>query len=279
MKIKILLCSLILQVAWLINFNTVWATENEYRIQNDIHIRKGFTDWGDGQIREYKFRNVAESVGYLTMFPIENIIQKIPNEVLENWNIEYRIHTSIDDAELAMVERLDMSNLYMHNIIDSPLSKGPIGDNCWYQLSAGVIQFLRNNVFVSIAPNFKNSSFDSTTEWLAREVDTLIMASEKVDNENLIPSPNIISVDIISELPMNWEKTVDVKINAEDPNFQKLFYRKYATGFGVVSETGYLTLSFNKIADASEDTGKAKVKIWVWNEDFVTSSVQIEIPF
>ena len=113
--------------------------DKQERNPNDIHIRQGFTDWGDGQIREYKFKDVAESVGYLTMFPIENISQKLPNEVLENWNIEYWIYTSIDDAELAMVERLDMSSLFVHNTIDYPLPQGQIGDN-WRQKQLSVLE-------------------------------------------------------------------------------------------------------------------------------------------
>ncbi len=254
--------------------------DKQERNPNDIHIRQGFTDWGDGQIREYKFKDVAESVGYLTMFPIENISQKLPNEVLENWNIEYWIYTSIDDAELAMVERLDMSSLFVHNTIDYPLPQGQIGDNCWYQLSVGAIQFLRNNVFVFITPEIYYSSVDTTiAEWLAREIDKSIMVSEKVDNANLILAPNILSVEIVSGLPVNWGETVDVKINATDEKSQQLFFRKYATGFAIISETGYLTLSLNKNADSSKDPGKAKVKIWVWNEDHIVASKEEYIPF
>ena len=105
------------------------------------------------------------------------------------------------------------------------------------------------------------------------------MESEKVDNANLIPAPNILSVEIVSGLPVNWEKTVDVKITATDEKSQQLFFRKYATGFGIISETGYLTLSLNKNADSSKDPGKAKVKLWVWNEDHIVASKEEYIPF
>ncbi len=199
---------------------------------------------------------------------------------MENWTIDYRIFKSIEDAELTMVERLDMSNLYMYNIIDSPLAKGPIGDNCFYQLSVGAVEFIRNNAFVSITPDINNSSYDATTtEWLARKVDSLIVASEKVDNISKIPAPEIASVQIISELPENWNKTVNVIVNATDQGSQHLKYRQYASGLGVVSESGNMILSFNKYADSTDNPGLAKVRIWVWNEDFITSSIQKEIPF
>ena len=122
----------------------------------NIHIRKGVWNWDNGP-HEYKFRNVSADAGFVASFPREAIQAELPENVLDSADIHYWIYTSVDAAELAMVERLDMSNLLMHNIIDSPLSEGQIGDNCWHQLLVGAIQFIRNNVFVYITPNINLS--------------------------------------------------------------------------------------------------------------------------
>ena len=248
-------------------------------LSQGIHIRKGVCSWGDYR-REYQFNDVPESIGYLTRFPIEDIRSRLSNKNLKNWNIEYHIFTSIEDAELAMVELLDMSNLYMYNIIDSTLSQGQLGDNCWHQLSVGAIRFIKNNVLVTITPKISDSSIDNTdAESIARKIESTIAESEKVDKATLIPAPEIQSVEILSDLPRNWEDTAEVLVNASDPNSRQLHFREYATGFAIVSETGQLTVSFNKNTDLTDDTSKAKVKIWIWNEDFLTSSVLAEIPF
>jgi hypothetical protein len=75
------------------------------------------------------------------------------------------------------------------------------------------------------------------------------------------------------------EDVVDIKIDAVDIDGKKLYYRKYATGFAIVSETGILKISFNENTDVTDDTTRARVKIWVWNEDHIVSSAEEEIPF
>lgn len=280
MKNIILIYKFILQIVILINTNNVCEAMSKSSNSNNIHIHKGFTERGEGKTREYQFYDVDERAGYFTTFPNEEIVKKFPKDLLEKWNLEYSIYTSFDDAELAMVEILDMSSLFMFNIVDLPLGKEQIGDNCWYQISVGSIKFIRNNVLVSISPKIYDSSFDTTiAQWLAKEVDTLIMKSEKVDDANLISAPEIHSVEIVSALPESWVGIVKVKVNATDQKSKQLFFRKYATGFGIISETGYLTLSLNKKADSSEVSDKAKVKIWVWNEDHVVASIEEYIPF
>jgi len=274
------ICFLIIQMLLFTGINYACAEGNRFVLQTDVHVRKGFMEWGNGQFREYKFNNIPESGGYLTMFPIEKFEEETPDSILDSWNIEYFIYTTVEDAELAMVERLEMSSLFVYNIIDHPLTRGQIGDNCWYQLSAGVIQFLRNNVYASVSPKVYDSSFDTIdAEWLARKVDTLIMESEKVYDVAQIPAPEIHSVEIVSALPEDWEATADVKVNATDPKSQKLLFRKYATGFAIVSETGTLKISFNKNTDLTEDSTIARVKIWVWNEDNIVASTELDIPF
>ncbi len=244
---------------------------------NGIHIRKGV--WGDPP-KEYKFNDVPENTGFLTGFPWEQIRKEVTEEILNSVDIDYWIYTSISDAEMAMVERLDMSSLLLRNMIDYPLQNGFIGDNCWHSIElTGSIIFIRNNILTFISPKV-NSQFDpKTIEQITRKIDSVIVKTDKVSSSSEIPAPIIQSVNIISDLPKNIEDAVDVKIDAVDVKGKKLYFRKYATGFAIVSETGVLTISFNENTDLTEDPGKAKVKIWVWNEDHLVSSIEKEIPF
>lgn len=238
--------------------------------QNGIHIRTSV--WNPEN--QYKFNDVDQNIGYITAFPIDKIEEEFSEDILQNWRINYGIFTSIDEAELAMVERLDMSHLWVLNMIDSPLPNGNIGDNCWYRLSSGAVEFIRNNVLVLINVN------DTTdVEHLARRIDTLLVESDKVKYTSLIHAPLIQSVEITSDLPENWDSTVEVKVSAMDQKAQKLFYRKYASGFALVSEDGNLSCSLNKNTDLTDNPNIAKIKIWVWNEDYVTSSIYVDIPF
>ncbi len=244
--------------------------------QNGIHIRTGV--WNPEN--QYKFNDVDQNIGYITAFPIDKIEEEFSEDILQNWRINYGIFTSIDEAELAMVERLDMSHLWVLNMIDSPLPNGNIGDNCWYRLPSGVIQFIRNNVLVLItAINVNDSTDTEYVEHLARKIDTLLVESDKVKYTSFIHAPLIQSVEITSDLPENWDSTVKVKVNAMDQKAQKLFYRKYASGFALVSEDGNLSCSLNKNTDLTDNPHIAKIKIWVWNEDYVTSSIYADIPF
>jgi len=260
---------------WIFNSCEVPNSDQD-NTPKETHIRYGFMDFG-GQFLEYEFYDISETVGYLTAFPGEHVEEKVGHEILRNWEIEYRVHTSIEDAELNMVERLDMSNLLMYNIIKDPLRDGQIGDNCWYQSHAGVISFIRNNVFVSIYPNCDNPPEDkSIFEWLARQIDASIISSAKVYHSNQIPAPTINSVEVLSEIPSNWGDIIKIQVNATDPNSKQLYFRVYASGFGIVSETGSMLIYLFQSAYSFEDSTTAKVKYWVWNEDFVTSSGYVE---
>lgn len=139
-------------------------------VETEFHIRKSICR-SDELSREYKFRNIPADAGFVISFPWENIRENVPEESLNAAEIQYWICTSVKDAELVMVERLDMSNLYMNNIIDTPLPQGQVGDNCWHQMTVEAIQFIRNNVFVSIFPTRNDSPEDfSVVEWLAGEI-------------------------------------------------------------------------------------------------------------
>lgn len=244
---------------------------------NSVHIRKGV--WGNPP-KQYKFRDIPEDTGFLTEFPWEQISKEVEEANLNSVDIDYWIYTSVSDAEMSMVETLDMSSLLLGNMIDYPLINGLIGDNCWHSIDlTGSIIFIRNNVLIFIKPKVHTQFDPKITEQIARQIDSVIIISEKVFSGTEIPAPVIHSMNIISNLPQNMEDVVDIEIDAVDVNGKKLYFRKYATGYAIVSETGILTISFNENTDLSEDSTKIKVKIWVWNEDHIVTSIEEYIPF
>ena len=117
--------------------------ENTKNDNEGIHSREGLLNIGDST-REYKFKDVPADVGFVTSFPWEAIHERVPNDIIDSIDIQYWIYKSVEDAELAIVECLDLSNLYMHNIIDLPLPQGQIGDNCWHQLSVCLLHSFLN---------------------------------------------------------------------------------------------------------------------------------------
>lgn len=261
-------------------FSFISCQKSEPEQNISFHNRDGFINLGEGKTRQYTFNDVTESAGYLTTFPTEAIEKKIPEETLDNWTLEYYIYTSFEDAELAMVEYLEMSSIAMLNMIDSPLVKGQIGDNCWYQLPLGSIRFIRNNILISIWPKNDYSSLVFTSvENIAREIDQIIIASPKIKDTQLIPAPKVNSIEMVSDLPKDWENIVKIKVNATDANNKQLFFRKYADAPAGISETGYLIFSLDKYIDYTDVADKAKVKIWIWNEDHVVASVDQYVNF
>ena len=248
---------------------------------NGVHFRESFFNLNDS-IREYKFNNTPSEVSYIKSFPWEIIQNKVSQDILDSSDIQYNIYTSIKNAELAMVENLDMSNLYMQNIIDYPLSIEEIGDNCWHQLLVGTILFIRNNVFVDISIDIQNSSFDSTDVlWLAEKIDQSIIDCEKVKNVNQIPAPEITSIDAISTLPEDWGEFVEIKISASDPNSSELSFRPILTGLALYNHNGIFNIYLDNSLPLyeSNDKNKYKIMVWVWNEKNIVSLGEKEFSF
>ncbi len=258
-------------------FFCIGCQKNPLDSTDGIHIRRGFSDF-NGHTREYKFKDLFSDIGFVSTFPMD-VVEKLADSIKKKVSIDYWLYSSIEDVELAMVERLDLSNLYMRNMIDFPRQGGEIGDNCWYQFQAGTIQFIRNNVLVSITPGWDASVDSSEIELVARKIDRAIINAPKVADANLVPAPVVNSVDIISALPTDWAQPVTVRVNATDPESQQLWFRKYASGFSIVSDNGVLTLILHKYVDSSGDPQRARVRIWVWNENHLVSSIESEIPF
>lgn len=229
--------------------------------------------------RQYQFRDVPESIGYLPAFPWNSVINAVDSEILKKANLEYWVYTSVEDAEMAIVAWLDMNSLLLRNMIDFPLEKGLIGDNCWHTIKeTGSVLFVRNNVLVFITPAIYNQFDPSIIEETAREIDNIIKNSTKVFNINDVPAPTIHSVSITS-YPKDISDNVNLTIKASDKKDQKIFYQQYATPVSFGSDTGDLKVYLNRNMYLNGDSTKIKVKIWVWNEDHLVSSIEQIIPF
>lgn len=242
---------------------------------DDFHIRYGFYN----PTHEYKFKNIPDSVCFIPEFP-KNVVDSLPVDFLDRYKFEYWVYTSIINAELSMVEYHEMSSGWSGNIIDYPLPAGPIGDNCWYDFkNNGTAKFIRNNVLVRI--NYKHvGEYDPVEhEMIARKIDSALVKSAKVAVVDSMAAPIVHSVDILSDLPTDWDSSVKLKVNATDPNGKKLYFRRYATGFGQIYEDGIIKGPLFKNVESTEDSTKAKIKIWVWNDDKIVSSVEKEVPF
>lgn len=47
----------------------------------------------------------------------------------------------------------------------------------------------------------------------------------------------------------------------------------------MISEDEILSFPLSENIDSTENPNKAKVRIWVWNEDHIVNSIEVEIPF
>jgi hypothetical protein len=231
--------------------------------------------------REFKFKDGPDYNGLVASLQWGTINAELNQDFLSKTNIEYWIYNSVYCAELALVERLELSNLEMKNSIDYPLAAGEIGDNCWYQDKNGILLFIRNNVFIIISPSEWGDHFNwAEIEYVARKIDTAIENSKTVQRTKL-PSPQIHSVDILTSRPTAWGETVKVKVNASDPNSQQTYSRKVGDGLGIVRTNGVFTLRLNKYVQAhvAQDPNKFRILIWVWNENNFVSLVEEEFSF
>lgn len=278
---KIIIASILIPVSLIFSLGILTAQETQNLNNDSIHIRNGYVPWGSSSFfKEYVFNNTDVKTDYFYRFPVEKFNQMVTKDVTDILQIDYRTYTSVEAAELAMVELLEMSALGMDNIIDVPLPNGKIGDNCWHYLHYGVVIFIRNNVFFKIGAKHSNiPNIDETAEMLARKADSLIIESEKIMDFNLLFAPEINSSKITSELPKKWEDQVKFIINATDPNSQQLSYRRYSDGLSIISKTGEISSTIYKSLDGTEDSTVAKVKVWVWNENNVYTLHYQKIPF
>jgi len=243
---------------------------------DNTHIRYGYPP------DEYLFYNIPEDVGYLQIFPLEQIQEAIPAEYLDEVVLEFWVHTSVEDAEWGVVDNLYLNALWLPHVIDHPLEGGSIGDNCFQSIKeTGSILFLRNNVRVFIIPK-EFGDFDAgNNEFIARTIDSILIKSAKVFNSSEIPAPEIQSVELLEEGATSWLDRVLINIYAIDPNGEKTYYRKYFDGHGIYEETGTpLAVSMNQYTDTTTNPAILRAKIWVWSENsHIIESLELDIPF
>ena len=241
------------------------------------HSRLGFQDLGWGP-REYEFRNVPRFAGLATEFSWEDVRFGELDYLIDSMGFECWIYTSVDVAELAMVEQIEAGHAGFSNMIDYPLPLGQIGDNCLYSIVNGMIYFIRNNVWVGL--NSYRVDWNDL-QIMARRIDSAIVKLEKVPSGKQVPAPVIHSVEATSSLPSDWGQSFTLKVNATDPNYQQLWFRRYTGGLRWDNNDGIFTITPNESYNiyTCEDPNKFKVMIWVWNEDSLATLAVKEFPF
>ena len=230
---------------------------------------------------EYKFRNTPDDLPFIVKFPMNELkndpeIEKIERgasvgrvvfevyikteEKTEMVWLQYWIHTSVSDAEEALIERFN-SPLGRFNAIDIGL-EGEIGDNCWY--SDYFIDFVRNNVQVCVCTDW-TPPLPELIKKVSKKVDALLMETEKINDASLIPAPVIETVENLPD-EVKHEGSLQLKVNAFDPNNQNLKY--WLSFHHKISYDGILKMTFG-------ETGSKTFKIWVMNENFIVSSKEV----
>lgn len=238
------------------------------------HIRYGFAP----EYREYKFNNTKNNDELIDSFSNSDLMDVPTNDILSKCHIEYSIFTSIEEAEIAAVERMELSSVYYLNSIDFPLDEYEIGDNCWHFLEVGVIMFTRNNVLVLIYPEFANRDLDSSeVKHAAYSIDSILYGKNTVTDASLIYDPKIESSELLSEPPIKLEDMIEIKVTVNKESEQTSYFRINGMGLSSISNDGH----FNFKIDESllyEKNEKKYIRIWIWNEEFKKTSTLIEIP-
>lgn len=239
----------------------------------NMHTRMGFAP----EYREYKFNNPENTNELITSFSLNELDRKEFNYSSSKWRIEYFIHTTYEEAEIAAVERMELSNIYLKNAIDYPLTQHKIGDNCWHLLKVGSIMFIRNNTLVLLTPEF-NVAFDSSeVEQLAYQIDSILISKYKVTDSSFVGTPLVESSELISEPPFALNDRVEFKITVKNNLNQKCYFRINGTGLSSISYDGYFNV---KLSDylLFEKEERKYLRIWIWNEEFKITSSLLEIP-
>jgi hypothetical protein len=251
--------------------------------EEGYHTVRGVWSLGPEAVPYYKFKNMPRICGFVDHFPADSILAEVAERPGQDIEVTYWICTCVADAELRMVERLDMSSGLKLNMIDYPIPGGPIGDNCYYMLNSRVILFIRNNVYVDV----ERRQIDLPTTWdeiedVARRIDAAIQAAPKVASGSQVPAPIIHSVEVISQLPREWDEMLTVKITATDARYDSLTYRIVGSGMALNFFDGIerFTLVGNYAPLFwSDDPNKFRVVAWVWNEAHFVALAEAEFPF
>ena len=277
-KRQLLLC---LTLLLLIHCDKDYSTLEYF--EEGYHTVRGVWSLGPEAVPYHKFKNMPRICGFVDHFPADSILAEVAERPGKDIEVEYWIFTCVADAELRMVERMDMSSGLKLNMIDHPIPGGTIGDNCYYMLNSRVILFIRNNVYVDV----ERRQMGLPTTWeeiddVARRIDAAIQAAPKVASGNQVPAPVIHSIEVISPLPREWEERVTVKITATDARYDSLTYRMVGHGMALDYFDGIddfrLSYQFMPVY-WSDDPNKFRFMAWVWNEAHFVALAEAEFPF
>ena len=278
MKKPLLLC---LTLLLLIHCDKDYSTLEYF--EEGYHTVRGVWSLGPEAVPYHKFKNMPRICGFVDHFPADSILAEVAERPGKDIEVEYWIFTCVGNAELYMVERLDMNDHLKVNMIDHPIPGGPIGDNCFYHPINREILFIRNNVWVIV----ERRQIDLPTTWeeiedVARRIDVAIQVAPKVASGSQVPVPVIYSVEVISQLPREWDEMLTVKITATDARYDSLTYRIVGRGRALNFFDGVetYTLVGNYVPVFwSDDPNKFRVVAWVWNEAHFVALAEAEFPF
>ena len=272
--------NLLILYLFIILYSTCSINKNPYiYFTEGFHILKGF---GESELdkRQYKFRNTPRIPGFVTSFPAHKTLVTLLEQATYEIEVEYWIFTSVAEAELYMVERVDRSPLYFFNAIDYPLEDVEIGDNCYYQIGPNVIFFIRNNVWVVVGPpSLLYPSDWNEIEYVAKQIDSTIIYADKVPSSKQVPAPKVHSIEITSDLPQNWGDYIKVKVTATDPNSLAITYRFLGDGLSCEIENGHDNWHVYRLVSACTDPDKFRVRLWAWNENNLIEYAEKEFSF
>lgn len=239
-----------------------------------IHTRYGFAP----EYNEYKFNNSKNSSELISSLALGDLIGGSIDNSLSRWSIEYHIYTSVEEAEIAAVERMEISSIYLKNSIDYPLAEYSVGDNCWHLLQVGAIIYIRNNILVLLTPELNVVNFDSTeVKQIAYSIDSILLNKKKITDFSLIGAPTVESSELISEPPFEINDRIEFKIMIKDDSKQNNYFRINGTGLSSISKDGYFNIKINDYILFEKDN-KKYIRTWIWNDDLKTTSALVEIP-
>ena len=276
--------------------------------QADDNIQIFSNIYGTGK---YKFVVLPDDTPLIPSFPLESLkndpeiksIEYIKDEKFKNGfhdyycitidagdvtdskvRVRYYINSSIENARILMIEALSNTTTACFNVLDYTV-EDEIGDNCWYinvkkwdgdniisYSEIGGINFIRNNIIISVGDE---NNYDNTAAVLAvaKKVDQALINSRKVTTTDSLKNPVINSFEIISgSLVIGTNEDVKIEIKATDPMGENLIYRSY--GNALLYEKPIFTLDppFN-------GNMTKKSAFWVINESHYVSLAEKEFTF
>lgn len=253
------------------------STVSSVFAQADFHYRTRLLE----PFVEMPFYNVSENTSFYTSFVldelekdslIENIVRddtaqnrryRVDIDDNNSVHMKFFIFSSIEDAEIHVLEYLSTSNVYPKH--ESQISANHnIGNNVWYGWNEKIVIFIRNNVEVRIVDNYSES--DNNSVRIAKLVDSFLLQKKTVSGSELVPVPKINSVTTVSSKVIGNSMQYKLNVEADDPLGQNLYYNIFGWSSENPFGNGVVTVSSGEQLD--------KTRIWILNEDHFVSTVE-----